>query len=190
MRKGRILFCIFLITVTAYAIFASIGWSFKAKLFPLSISIPLLMLATVQLLLILFGKEETNEGGAMDVEFSTDVAPEIVRRRVLGIFSWIIAFIALVYLLRFSNHGSAIYFSISQVSKRGDLALDDPRHGHHMGLLPLAVSIFSAHPVRNRRDSDLARAVMPTPVHDCQPGTWRRSLAAQFVNMVSITVAT
>jgi hypothetical protein len=101
MRKGRILFCIFLITVTAYAIFASIGWSFKAKLFPLSISIPLLMLATVQLLLILFGKEETNEGGAMDVEFSTDVAPEIVRRRVLGIFGWIIAFIALVYLLGF-----------------------------------------------------------------------------------------
>ncbi|HMF47484.1 MAG TPA: tripartite tricarboxylate transporter TctB family protein, partial [Candidatus Saccharimonadales bacterium] len=101
MRKGRILFCIFLITVTAYAIFASIGWSFKAKLFPLSISIPLLMLATAQLLLILFGKEETNEGGAMDVEFSTDVEPEIVRRRVLGIFGWIIAFIALVYLLGF-----------------------------------------------------------------------------------------
>ena len=67
MRKGRIFFCVFLITVAAYAIFASIGWSFKAKLFPLSISIPLLMLATVQLLLILFGKEETNEGGAMDV---------------------------------------------------------------------------------------------------------------------------
>ena len=101
MRKGRILFCIFLITVAAYAIFASIGWSFKAKLFPLSISIPLLMLATAQLLLILFGKEETSEGGAMDVEFSTDVAPEIARRRVLGIFGWIVAFIALVYLIGF-----------------------------------------------------------------------------------------
>jgi hypothetical protein len=101
MRKGGILFCVFLITVAVYAIFASIGWSFKAKLFPLSISIPLLMLATVQLLLILFGREETNEGGAMDVEFSTDVEPEIVRRRVFGIFGWIIAFIALVYLLGF-----------------------------------------------------------------------------------------
>ena len=101
MRKGAILFCLFLIAVAAYAIFASIGWSFKAKLFPLSISIPLLMLAIVQLLLILFGKAETSEGGAMDVEFSTDVDPEIVRHRVLGIFGWIIAFIALVYLLGF-----------------------------------------------------------------------------------------
>ncbi|MGH7870816.1 MAG: tripartite tricarboxylate transporter TctB family protein [Candidatus Binatia bacterium] len=101
MRKGGILFCVFLIAVAAYAIFASIGWSFKAKLFPLSIGIPLLLLATAQLLLILFGKEETNEGGAMDVEFSTDVEPEIVRRRVLGIFGWIIAFIAFVYLLGF-----------------------------------------------------------------------------------------
>ncbi len=101
MRKGAILFCLFLIAVAAYAIFASIGWSFKAKLFPLSISIPLLMLAIVQLLLILLGKAESTEGGAMDVEFSTDVDPEIVRRRVLGIFGWIIAFIALVYLLGF-----------------------------------------------------------------------------------------
>ncbi|HVO94453.1 MAG TPA: tripartite tricarboxylate transporter TctB family protein [Terriglobales bacterium] len=101
MRKGKLLFCAFLIAVAAFAIFASIGWSFKARLFPLSISIPLLLLATVQLLFILLGKEETSEGSAMDVDFSTDIAPEIVRRRVLGIFAWIIAFIALVYLLGF-----------------------------------------------------------------------------------------
>lgn len=101
MRKGSILFCAFLIAVAAFAIFASVGWTFKAKLFPLSISVPLLVLATAQLLLILLGKEETNEAGAMDIDFSTDVAPEIVRRRVLGIFCWIVAFIALVYLLGF-----------------------------------------------------------------------------------------
>ena len=178
MRKGRIFFCIFLITVAAYAIFASIGWSFKAKLFPLSISIPLLMLATAQLLLILFGKEETNEGGAMDVEFSTDVAPEIVRRRVLGIFGWIIAFIALVYLIGFPITVPLFIFLYLKFQSEVTWLWTIVVTGYHVGLLPFPVSIFSAYPVRNRRDSDLARAVMPTPVHDCDLEHVRRSLAA------------
>jgi tripartite tricarboxylate transporter TctB family protein len=101
MRKGGFFFCAFLIAVASYAIFAATGWSFKTKLFPLSVSIPLLILATVQLLLMILGKEETGESAAMDVDFSTDVPAELARQRVFGIFGWIIAFIALVYLLGF-----------------------------------------------------------------------------------------
>jgi Tripartite tricarboxylate transporter TctB family len=101
MRKGGLFFCVFLIAVASYAIFAATGWSFKTKLFPLAVSIPLLVLATVQFLLMILGKEETGEGAAMDVDFSTDIAPEVVRHRVLSIFGWIIAFIALVYLIGF-----------------------------------------------------------------------------------------
>ena len=98
MRKGAVVFCGFLIAVSAFAIFTAAGWSFKTKLFPLSVAIPLLFLSIVQLVLIFLGKEETNEG-AMDVDFTTDVPPEIVRRRVAGVFCWIVGFIAFVYLL-------------------------------------------------------------------------------------------
>jgi hypothetical protein len=101
MRKGGLLFCVFLIAVAAYAIFAATGWSFKTKLFPLSVSVPLLVLATVQLLLMIRGKEETNDGAAMDVDFSTDVPAEVARGRVINIFCWIVGFIVLVYLLGF-----------------------------------------------------------------------------------------
>ena len=101
MRKGGFFFCVFLIAVASYAIFAATGWSFKTKLFPLSVSIPLLILATVQLLLMILGKEETGESATMDVDFSTDVPAELARQRVFGTFGWIIAFIALVYLLGF-----------------------------------------------------------------------------------------
>jgi len=101
MRKGRLLFCVFLIAVAAYAIFAATGWSFKTRLFPLSVSIPLLVLATLQLLLMMLGKEEVNDGAAMDVDFSTDVPPEVARGRVINIFCWIVGFIVLVYLLGF-----------------------------------------------------------------------------------------
>jgi hypothetical protein len=101
MRKGRLLFCVFLIAVAAYAIFAATAWSFQTKLFPLSVSIPLLVLATVQLLLLILGKEEVNDGAAMDLDFSTEVPAEITRGRVINIFCWIVGFILLVYLVGF-----------------------------------------------------------------------------------------
>lgn len=98
MLKGAVAFCGFLIVVSGFAIFTATGWSFKTKLFPLSVAIPLLILSIVQLVLMFLGKEETNEG-AMDVDFTTDVPPEIVRRRVVGVFCWIVGFIVFVYLL-------------------------------------------------------------------------------------------
>ncbi|HEX5608308.1 MAG TPA: tripartite tricarboxylate transporter TctB family protein [Candidatus Binatia bacterium] len=101
MHKGSLFFCIFLIAIAAYATFAATGWSFKTKLFPLAVSIPLLTLLVIQLLLMIGGKERTGESAAMDIDFSIEVPPEVARRRVFGIFGWIVGFIALVYLLGF-----------------------------------------------------------------------------------------
>jgi hypothetical protein len=101
MRKQKALFCAFLIAVAAFAIYSALGWKFKTALFPLTVSIPLAILATLQLVWIVFGKEEGAEGAAMDIDFSIDVPPEVARRRVLNTFAWIAAFILLVYLLGF-----------------------------------------------------------------------------------------
>ena|SRR5262245_43470169 len=102
MRSGRVLFCIFLIVVSVYAIYAARGWTFKASLFPLSVSIPLLLLATVQLLQLIFGEAETTtEAAAVDLDFSSDVPAEVARTRVINTFCWIIGFIASVYLVGF-----------------------------------------------------------------------------------------
>lgn len=101
MRKGRILFGLFLIAVAAYAAYSASGWTFKAKLFPLSVSLPLIVLAAAQILLDLFGKTETASGPAVELEFAADVPSDVVRRRVLGIFLWITGFILLVLLVGF-----------------------------------------------------------------------------------------
>jgi hypothetical protein len=101
MRNGRILFCIFLIAVAAYAIHTALGWTFKAALFPLSVSIPLLVLAVIQLLQVISAKGDTNEGAAVDIDFSNDVPAEVARRRVISTFAWIAAFIISVYLVGF-----------------------------------------------------------------------------------------
>ena len=101
MHNGRILFCVFLILVAATAIYLALQWPFNAALFPLSVSIPLLILAALQLWQLFLGKEETIESSAVDLEFSSDMPPEIERRRVVAAFSWIVGFILLVYLIGF-----------------------------------------------------------------------------------------
>jgi Tripartite tricarboxylate transporter TctB family len=101
MHKGRIFFCVFLLAVAASAIYMALDWPFKAALFPLSVSIPLLILASIQLLQLIFGKAETNDSAALDLEFSSDVPPEIERRRVITAFAWIVGFILTVYLIGF-----------------------------------------------------------------------------------------
>jgi len=100
-NKGRVLFCVFLIAVAAYAVWAAVGWTFKAKLFPLTVSIPLMVLAAIQLVAEIFGKADTGDRQAMDFEFASDVAPELARRRAIGAFLWVGGFILLVYLLGF-----------------------------------------------------------------------------------------
>ena len=101
MRNGRIFYCVFLIAVAGYAIYQASGWSFKTALFPLAVSIPLLALVTIQLVQIIFGKAQTDTGAVVDIEFSSDVPPEVERRRVIGTFAWIIGFILSVYLIGF-----------------------------------------------------------------------------------------
>ena len=87
--------------VAAYAIFAASRWSFKTGLFPLAVAIPLLILTLLHLYLESFGAPESSRGPALEAEFSNEVAPEVARRRVVSIFSWMAGFILTVYLLGF-----------------------------------------------------------------------------------------
>jgi len=76
-------------------------WPFNAALFPMAVSFPLLMLAGCQLILLLRGKEDPTETTAVDLEFANDLPPQLERRRVIAMFSWIAGFIASVFLIGF-----------------------------------------------------------------------------------------
>jgi hypothetical protein len=120
MRKGRIVFSLLLIALAGYAAFSARHWTFKAALFPLTVSIPLIVLATVQLILDLFGKTEVSGGAAVDLEFAAGASPEETRRRVNEIFLWITGFILLVYLVGFPITVPIFMFSyLSMQSKVG-----------------------------------------------------------------------
>jgi hypothetical protein len=99
--KGHLYFGTFLILVSAYAIFAASQWSFKTGFFPLAVAIPLLGLTLLHFYLELFGAPERNKGPAVEAEFSNEVPPEVARKRVVTMFSWMAAFILAVYLVGF-----------------------------------------------------------------------------------------
>ena len=101
MPKGRVFFSCFLVAVGAVATYLARDWTFKAALFPLTVSIPLCLLAAVQLVLDLSGKAEKANDAAVDMEFTAEVAPEVARRRAVVIFLWIAGFVLLVFLLGF-----------------------------------------------------------------------------------------
>ena len=75
MLKGRVLFGLLLIGVGGYAAFSARHWTFKAALFPLTVSIPLIVLAAVQVILDLLGKREIASGAAVDMEASSNAPP-------------------------------------------------------------------------------------------------------------------
>jgi putative tricarboxylic transport membrane protein len=99
--KGNLLFSLFLIGIAGYAAFSAWNWSFKTGFFPLSLAIPLIILVVVHLVLEAVVGSEKTSGPAVETEFANEVPPEVARRRVVEIFSWIAGFILLVFLLGF-----------------------------------------------------------------------------------------
>jgi hypothetical protein len=99
--KGNIAVSVFLILISSYVIYSASRWSFKTGFFPMAVAIPLIIMALGYLLLELFAAPEQASGPAMEAEFAQEVPPEISRRRVIAIFSWIAGFILVVFLLGF-----------------------------------------------------------------------------------------
>jgi hypothetical protein len=101
MQFKHIGFSVFLIVVAGYAIYSASYWSFKTGFFPLVVAIPLVILALTDLLFEYLGISEKATGPAVETEFSNEVPPEVARRRVVVMFSWITGFIVAVYLVGF-----------------------------------------------------------------------------------------
>jgi Tripartite tricarboxylate transporter TctB family len=117
-KKGNFFFSIFLILVAGYAALSASYWSFKTGFFPLAVSIPLLVLVILNLVLEFVGGAEKASGPAVEAEFTTDVAPEVARRRVIETFSWIAGFILLVFLLGFPVAVPLFLFSYLAIQSR------------------------------------------------------------------------
>lgn len=98
-NRASLLLAVAIAALSAWAIFSALAWPWKAKLFPLVISIPLLCLALAEVLWVLLGA--TSGARAADFRLSEEHPPEVVRRRTLIAVAWIAGFFVLVLLLGF-----------------------------------------------------------------------------------------
>ena len=83
--SGAALFSLGLALVAAFAVYTALRWPPKAALFPLTMGIPLLVLAVAQTIVEL--RDNPTPGGA--------------QRPVLAVFAWMAGFIVLVVLAGF-----------------------------------------------------------------------------------------
>ena len=85
--SGAALFGVGLAVVAAYAVYAALRWPPKAALFPLTMGIPLLVLALAQTLI--------------ELRDPPPPAAPAARRRTFAVFAWMASFIVLVLLAGF-----------------------------------------------------------------------------------------
>ncbi len=90
-----IFFCVF--------VYEAQAWRMQARLYPLVIGIPMLILAVIQFILDLKGvkAKESADGAPMDFQFSgqKDLPPEVVRKRTITMFSWLFGFFFAIWLV-------------------------------------------------------------------------------------------
>ena len=80
------------------------GWRPQARLYPLAIGIPMLILAVIQLILDLKGVErkQKDDAAPVDFQFAQSVDPAVARSRTFNIFGWLFGFFIGIWLLGFN----------------------------------------------------------------------------------------
>jgi len=80
------------------------GWRPQARLYPLAIGIPMLILAIVQLILDLKGVErkQKDDAAPVDFQFAQAIDPVLARKRTFNIFGWFFGFFIGIWLLGFT----------------------------------------------------------------------------------------
>jgi hypothetical protein len=115
--KAKYLMNLTLVIIAVGVIITALRWPFKTALFPILVSLFLLMGTIADLLLNLFEREGDGpkETAAADFKLSEDIDPAIVTRKTLLAFSWIIGFFFLILLLGFPVAIPVMFFFFLKV---------------------------------------------------------------------------
>jgi len=90
----------------------SIGWRLQARLYPLAIGIPMIILAIIQVILDLKGVESKQDNAApVDIQFTQTVDPAVAFKRTVMIFGWFFGFFFGCWLVGFSITIPVVAFS-------------------------------------------------------------------------------
>lgn len=90
-----IFFCVF--------VYLAHEWRPQARLYPWVIGIPMVFLAVAQVILDLKGVQakKSDDATPMDFQFTQDIDPVTAKKRAIVMFSWLVGFFVLIWLLGF-----------------------------------------------------------------------------------------
>jgi hypothetical protein len=83
------------------ALWQSLGFDFRTGLFPWAVGFPVLALAIAQFIMDITGNE-SRRGDGHSEEAGPELPVDVVNRRTMSIFGWIIGYFAAIWLFGFS----------------------------------------------------------------------------------------
>ena len=119
---ARTYFSFLVLAFFCYLVWEAGGWRLQARLYPWAIGIPMVVLAVINILQELRGpkEENTSDNTPVDFQFTQAVDKAVAVKRTATILSWIVGFMAGIWLLGFSITVAGMTFGYLKIqSKEG-----------------------------------------------------------------------
>ena len=115
----RTLFSLLVLVFFGYLVWEAQGWRLQARLYPLVIGIPMIALAVINIVQELRGpKKEAASNTPVDFQLTQTVEPAVAVRRTLNMLSWIVGFLAGIWVLGFSITIAGMTFGFLKIQNK------------------------------------------------------------------------
>ena len=115
----RTLFSLLVLVFFGYLVWEAGQWRLQARLYPLAIGIPMIALAVINIVEELRGpKKEAASNTPVDFQLTQTVEPAVAVRRTLNMLSWIVGFLAGIWVLGFSITIAGMTFGFLKIQNK------------------------------------------------------------------------
>ena len=115
----RTLFSLLVLVFFVYLVWEAQEWRLQARLYPLAIGIPMIFLAVINIVQELRGrKKEEASNTPVDFQLTQTVEPAVAVRRTLNMLSWIVGFLAGIWVLGFSITIAGMTFGFLKIQNK------------------------------------------------------------------------
>ena len=116
----RTLFSLLVLVFFVYLVWEAQEWRLQARLYPWAIGIPMIVLAVINIVQELRGpkKEEASNKPPVDFQLTQTVEPAVAVRRTLNMLSWIVGFLAGIWVLGFSITIAGMTFGFLKIQNK------------------------------------------------------------------------
>jgi len=120
--RPNIVFDVLILLFFVYLVWEANEWKLQARLYPWVIGIPMVVLAVIHLAMDLKGSylKKSSDAVPVDFQFAKGIDPILAKWRTLNCFSWIIGFLASVWLVGFSiSIAVGVFLYLKMQAKEG-----------------------------------------------------------------------